>query len=311
MEAPTASVLRDGQQLRLMHGPIDIVMGCTGDSMLRRQVFNLAVNHFQQILETLVGELPLLRCELPQTDSSLTTAAQPQGAIARRMWCACAPYSSQRVTPMVAVAGAVADELLESVRSVEGVNKIWINNGGDIALHLREHQTFDCGIIDDVSTGIPVGTITLGAGDGIGGVATSGCAGPGQGGRSFSLGIADSVTVLAASAAAADVAATLIGNAVDLPNHVNVMRQPADSINPDSDLHSRPVVTEVGVLTRNEIDLALSRGEQCARRYLQRGLICGAVLSLRGQRCMIGHVCTALANRGLESTTESAREMMA
>ena len=46
------------------------------------------------------------------------------------------------------------------------------------------------------------------------GVATSGWRG-----RSFSLGIADAVTVLARTGAAADAAATIIANAVDLPGH--------------------------------------------------------------------------------------------
>jgi uncharacterized protein len=63
------------------------------------------------------------------------------------------------------------------------------------------------------------------------GIATSG-----RHGRSLSLGIADSVTVLAATAAAADAAATLIANAVDLPGHAAVRRAPACSLDPDSDL---------------------------------------------------------------------------
>ena len=55
------------------------------------------------------------------------------------------------------------------------------------------------------------GAVRLDARSGVGGVATSGAQG-----RSFSLGIADSVTTLARNAATADVAATLVANAVNI-----------------------------------------------------------------------------------------------
>ena len=67
------------------------------------------------------------------------------------------------------------------------------------------------------------------------GIATSGWRG-----RSFSLGIADAVTVLADRAAAADAAATIIANAVDLPGHPAIVRVPACELAPDSDLGRAP-----------------------------------------------------------------------
>ena len=73
------------------------------------------------------------------------------------------------------------------------------------------------------------------------GVATSG-----RHGRSFSLGIADAVTVLARTASQADAAATIIANAVDLPGHPAVRRMPANELQPDSDLGARPVTRDVG-----------------------------------------------------------------
>ena len=69
------------------------------------------------------------------------------------------------------------------------------------------------------------GSITIDAATDVRGIATSG-----QGGRSLSRGIATSVTVLAHNAAAADVAATLIANAVDLPGHPALTRVPADDL---------------------------------------------------------------------------------
>ena len=78
------------------------------------------------------------------------------------------------------------------------------------------------------------------------GVATSGWRG-----RSFSLGIADAVTVFAGTAAVADAAATLIANAVDLPGHPAFARAPARRCDPQSDLGERLVTVDVGPLARS------------------------------------------------------------
>ena len=87
------------------------------------------------------------------------------------------------------------------------------------------------------------GRVAIEAADQVRGIATSG-----RHGRSLSFGIANSVTVLAKSAAMADTAATLIANAVDLPGHPAVERRPASSLRDDSDLGERLVVTGVGDL---------------------------------------------------------------
>ena len=104
----------------------------------------------------------------------------------------------------------------------------------------------------------------------------------GAGGRSFSLGIADAVTVLARNAAEADAAATLVANAVDL-DHPAVRRTPARLLDPDSDLGDRLVTIEVGLLEPAAVEEALERGAAKARRFLASGRIGGAVLLLRGQ----------------------------
>jgi ApbE superfamily uncharacterized protein (UPF0280 family) len=116
----------------------------------------------------------------------------------------------------------------------------------------------------------------------VGGIATSGAATKGSGGRSFSLGIADSVTVLAANAAAADAAATMIANAVDLPGHPSIDRQPASAQDPDSDLGDRLVTMRVPELAEADIDQALASGLGRADELRCRGLIQAAVLTLQG-----------------------------
>jgi ApbE superfamily uncharacterized protein (UPF0280 family) len=109
------------------------------------------------------------------------------------------------------------------------------------------------------------------------GIATSGWRG-----RSFSLGIADAVTVLADGAGAADAAATLIANAVDLPGHPNIIRVPAHALAPDSDLVGRLVTQHVGDLSDNEVSVALEAGTLFAESLVSKGLIHSAALCLQG-----------------------------
>ena len=126
------------------------------------------------------------------------------------------------------------------------------------------------------------GTFLLTAAQPARGLATSGRACKGQGGRSFSFGIADSVSILARTAAQADAAATIVGNAVDLPAHPAIDRRPASAIDPDTDLGDRLVTFDVGPLSDDTIAKALDAGATMADNLLQAGLIEGAVLALRG-----------------------------
>lgn len=278
--APQASLLPNSR-LHLHHGPIDLMIMVEERSEEARQIaYRAARDRFASVLEELVAELPLLRQPL---------GATPQGIIARRMHNACtATAQGGFITPMAAVAGSVADEVLAAMRAATPLTRAYVNNGGDIALHLAPGQTFTAAIAG--LDGQIHGQITLHADDGIGGIATSG-----QGGRSLSLGIATSVTVLAACAAQADAAATLIANAVDLPHHPAITRRSAQEVFPDSDLGARLVVSHVGPLSPPDIALALSRGATCARALQATGAIAAAALVLQGQGVTIGHFPRATA----------------
>ncbi|MEZ5931689.1 MAG: UPF0280 family protein [Alphaproteobacteria bacterium] len=256
---PAASLLPDGRRLHLHHGPIDLIVEAWGPE--REACYAQAVRRFDTVLTGLVAELTALRAPL----SARHRFSDP---IARRMASAVARYPDVFVTPMAAVAGAVADEILEALVSGRDVPKAYVNNGGDIAFHLTAGER--------VSALGPAGTIEIAYGDAASGLATSGA-----GGRSHSLGIADAVTVAARSAADADVAATLIANAVDLPGHPAITRVPASELAPDSDLGDRLVTTAVGALSDEDIETALDRGEAVARRYRSEGNVLEAVLSLR------------------------------
>jgi uncharacterized protein len=262
--------LPDGR-LHLQHGPIDLVIEAFGSSDEVMQAYGQARERFGDILETLVRELALLRRPLDDAYPLL------QGPVARRMAAAVWPYRDVFITPMAAVAGSVADEILEAMVRGRALDKAYVNNGGDIAIHLTPGHTLRAGIVADVDMPAPSGFALLSHERVVRGIATSGWRG-----RSFSLGIADSATVLAASAAAADAAATIVANAVKA-SHPAIERRPACDLNPDTDLGDRPVTVGVGVLPSEVVDAALECGVQEARRLRMRGLIDSAALSLKGQ----------------------------
>jgi ApbE superfamily uncharacterized protein (UPF0280 family) len=204
------------------------------------------------------------------------------------MAAACRPHLAQFVTPMAAVAGAVADHVLAAMTAAADLTRAYVNDGGDIALHLMPGERLACGMVARLHDPRLDGRAVIAAEMPIRGIATSGRATLGEGGRSFSLGIADAVTVFARSAAAADVAATLIANAVDLPGHPAVRRRPAREIDPESDLGERPVTVAVGALTPAEIAAALARGRAEAEAMRAAGLIEAAALFLRGEAEVVG-----------------------
>lgn len=273
---PVRSTLADGRRQHFNHGPIDLVIDAFGEGDERAAAHEQAWCRFATVLPELVSELPLLRQPVTSGGPS------PRGPVARRMWQACWPHRSTFVTPMAAVAGAVADEVLEAMVADRRLERAYVNDGGDIALHLTPGSRFDSGIVSDVAMPAINGIAGISHADPVRGIATSG-----RSGRSFSLGIADSVTVLADNAAAADVAATLIANAVKADDPA-IRRRPARELDPDSDLGDRPVTVEVGRIGSGAIDDALDNGATVAQAMLSASLIHAALLTLQGRTRIVG-----------------------
>ncbi|MEA2740844.1 MAG: uncharacterized protein QOH05_4151 [Acetobacteraceae bacterium] len=372
-----AALLPDGR-LHLQHGPIDCLCRAWGDQREVRAAYQQAARFFASVLDGLCAELPLLRAALP--------ARRPDGAIAQAMHAACSPFADRFITPMAAVAGAVADAVLAAMVEGRDVPRAFVNNGGDIAFHLTPGTSLRCGLVADLTTIVPT-YVTTGHAEGDGGgtdgtdraghadcvavnvdganradgadrvmaglgpathdlrgqhqgkswvtgpspvmtrsaitntnanaattssinttnrtasldatfllaaehpargLATSGRACKGRGGRSFSFGIADSVSILARTAAQADAAATIVGNAVDLPGHPAIDRRPASEIDPASDLGDRLVTFNIGPLPGDAIETALDAGRTMADTLVLGRLIEGAVLTLR-DRVRISH----------------------
>jgi uncharacterized protein len=275
---PQIAWLADGKRLHLQDGPIDLIVEAEGSASDRRVAYEAAARRFTGLLDELCAELTELR-----------RAADPEGChlkgiIARRMHAAVAPFSADHfITPMAAVAGSVAEEILGAMLRAAPLQRAYVNNGGDIALHLGEHRQFSIGLMDRPDRHGVTRTLVIDVEDTARGIATSG-----RHGRSFSLGIADAVTVLARTASQADAAATIIANAVDLPGHAAIVRCPANELQPDSDLGATLVTRDVGELSYAEVELALEAGAACARKLLAAGLIEGATLRLLGETIEVG-----------------------
>jgi len=271
-------MLPDGRRLHMHDGPIDMIVEAFGVVSEVEVAYRAAAARFAGILDELCGELAFLRRPASE-DGDL-----PAGPIARRMLAAVRPYASRTfITPMAAVAGAVAEEILETMIAAAKLSRAYVNDGGDVALHLAPGEKFVVGMVERPDRASLFGTTTIEFCDPIRGIATSGWRG-----RSFSLGIADAVTVLADTAAMADTAATVVANAVDLPGHPRVGRVRACDLAPDSDLGERLVTQSVGELTPGEIRDALAAGIRLAESICGLGLIRAAALNLQGQRRVIG-----------------------
>ncbi|MFH1343801.1 MAG: UPF0280 family protein [Pseudomonadota bacterium] len=296
--APHIMWLADGRRLHLQDGPIDLIVEAVGSEADRCAAYDAAARRFTGLLDELCSELPLLR------QAADPDACPLQGAVARRMHAAVAPFAGAHfVTPMAAVAGAVAEEILDAMTGVAHLERAYVNNGGDIALHLADGERFSVGLMDRPDAAGTMRTIAIDADEPSRGIATSG-----RHGRSFSLGIADAVTVLARTASQADAAATIIANSADLPGHPAVTRCPAQDLQPDSDLGTRLVTRGVGNLSGREIAAALEAGAACARRLLATGLIDGAILRLHGETFVVAPKAVGLA--GSQATASAMEGLM-
>ena len=288
-------MLADGRRLHLHDGPMDLIVEAFGPARAVEAAYRGAAVRFATVLDELCGELSYLR------QACAPESEWPHGPVARRMVAAVMPYAAEYfITPMAAVAGAVAEQILAAMVSASEISRAYVNDGGDIALHLNVGEKFVVGMVDRPDRPSLLGTTTVHAADPARGIATSGWRG-----RSFSFGIADAVTVLADRAAVADAAATIIANAVDIPEHPAIVRAPARALAPDSDLGERLVTQAVGELSSEEVSHALESGARTAERLLRLGLIRSAALNLQGQTRVVSdreglrQIATPVRERGL------------
>lgn len=226
-----------------------------------------------KILEQLAVFLPVIRRK------SLTLRLESgYPEVVKEMILATRAVNDPDFTPLAAVAGTTADMVADYLLKT-GATKIVVNNGGDISIRLREGEEIKAGLCLDLAKGeidyaLPVENDC--------GICTSGI-----GGRSFTLGIANAVIVLAERASVADAAATYLGNKTTLDSP-NVERDWAEKIYPDTDIPEKKVVVSVGTLSEAEIQRALESGQKEALWLINSGIIRGAVISVKDSVLPLG-----------------------
>lgn len=273
---------QEDHRLHLQEGPINLILDVDAFKDIREHLFISAKKRLNTVLRELVLELDLLK--LPWKIHSPV----PKGEIAQRMFYAVSDLDVF-VTPMAAVAGAVADEILDVMRKtveksdyyLDNVKRMYVNNGGDLSFWLKNGSSFSVGVIDNIETPELNTKVSLHHESPVRGIATSGWRG-----RSQSLGIADAVTVLAKSAVEADVAATLIANDVNI-EYPGIEKRPASELKDDSDLGSMPVTVDVPSLPDFMVSEALNKGAKTARKFINMGIIETAYLSLQKQTLVV------------------------
>ena len=268
-------IKEEDNRLFLQHGPTNIVIEALGID--KNLAYVNAKNYFETLLEELVLDLTLLKKEV-------VLNRKFNNKISQSMQDATERFIPSFITPMAAVAGSIADNILKVLINDTHLEKAYVNNGGDISFYLNENQTMkgNLAAIPNMITEIKHKNSSRG-------IATSGWRG-----RSFSLGIADSVTVLADNAAMADAAATMIANSVNIKNHPLIIKKPAEEIYEDSDLKNLMVTVEVGDLKQSEIEDALKNGNEVGKKYLENCLINSALIELHNCFCIVQKESTNL-----------------
>ncbi len=230
---------------------------------LARQAAEEAIGY----LERIAGCRPLLSRPWPQIEEL------PEDELARRMVTSVKAIGDVDLTPMAAVAGTIADAVADRLFE-RGMTKAVVDNGGDIAIRLTEGETAAVGIRPQISSPQISHVIHLDDTHAAWGVTTSGL-----GGRSFTRGIASAVTVMAANASVADAAATAVANACFVEDKC-IIQQPAEKLDPASDLAGLNVTTKVGILSSEKIRLAVGNARQKAEQLSKKGLIIGSFIAV-------------------------------
>jgi ApbE superfamily uncharacterized protein (UPF0280 family) len=219
------------------------------------------------------------RSELSQPFSELKV--QPPDGLALEMVDSVAIIGDDDLTPMAAVAGTIADAVANWLFE-QGVTKVIVDNGGDIAVRLAEGESVTVGVRPRVTSRHISHVINLDSDRTAWGVTTSGV-----GGRSLTRGIASAVTVLSTKASVADAGATAIANACFVEDD-RIIQLPAAKIDPTSDLKDMLVTTEVGPLSSEKILAAINSARRKADDLSQKGIIDGAFIALGSVYKMAG-----------------------
>lgn len=274
MNCEAIKILEDGKVF-FDYGPVSMVLFAKKNNDMMTQ---LCVDSFQIVEETLAflsGNLPYLK-KYPKDIADIKL-----NGISERMRRAVVDVGEPTLTPMATVAGAMSDVVADWIFG-QGADIVVANNGGDIAIRLKETQSIRMGIVSELASGSVDEVVEIKGTDGIGGVCTSGI-----GGRSLTRGIANSVTVFSDRCIKADACATHIANCSYVPSG-NVLTVRAGEEDPDSDIADLTIVKAVGELTEQEIMLGLGQIEKETLRQYKKKNIIKLAADIKGHKYRFG-----------------------
>ncbi len=261
-------VVADGIIL-VEYGPMRMMIHAFEQGKPRSDLAQEGARQAINVLDDLARFLPLIKKKAHQIELG---GGLPD--VVRRMVVATKRMREFDLTPLAAVAGAASDVVADSMIQLGGT-KIIVDNGGDIAIRLREGEVARVGVKTEINAKDPAYAVAIDATMGMGGVATSGL-----GGRSFTKGIASAVTVFSESASLSDAAATVIGNFTNVDDPA-IKRTLAERIYPETDIAGEWVTVGVGNLSREKVEEALSNGLSKADSFCREGLIKGVLIALK------------------------------
>lgn len=204
---------------------------------------------------------------------------RPENPLVARMIESVSAVGDEDLTPMAAVAGTIADAVADFLFA-RGMTKVVVENGGDLSVRLQGDASVTVGIRPNLNAQEISHVITLDPGRSAWGVATSGL-----GGRSLTRGVASAATVVAETASLADAAATAVANASFVEDH-QVIRRPAEKMDPYTDIPGLPVTVKAGPLSETKRSLALGQAIHRAEALISRNVILGAFVAVQGKEAM-------------------------
>ncbi len=262
-------VLADGR-IFLEYGPVSMVIGAWNEEGLMKEACLESCDKAEEYLREVGAVLGELKRSWTLIESG------PKKGIPYLMWEAVKLTGDQDLTPLAAVAGVMSD-LVADWLLAQGACKVIVNNGGDVALRLKENQESRVGVVARLGDEGISQTVLLSGRDRVGGIATSGL-----GGRSFTQGIADAVTVFASNCRTADAFATSLANASFLES-LRIERKYAGDLDPATDIPGLLVTTKRAELTPEEIEQGLRQIAEKAEKAAAQSLISGMIASIQGR----------------------------
>ena len=255
--------LPDGKRLQLRQGPLDAVIQAQGRPGEVGRVYDAAIARARALA------------------LELTAETIPRDGVLWRRAAAEAAMLPGAAAPVLALDGAVADEILAAMCAAGTLERAFVNNRGAVALHLAEGQSLNAAMLDRPEAPRMSGRGSLGWRLPVRGVVVKGWRFD-----AFALGCVDRLLVAAGSAARADLAVALIAGAMQLPG-LPILRLPARQLDARSPLGDLPVLAPAPGLGMADVAALLERGAGRAAILRETGLIQTACLGLHGKAVLL------------------------